>query len=105
MSKADKVIQKMRNNPRDWKLDSLEIIAKRLDIRVRKSGGSHVVFMHDNSMYDDTVERCRLLKKLGTNPFVMFNIDKKPNKKTNALRRWANRKWAFWSCDIDEYKR
>lgn len=63
------------------------------------------VYMHDNYMYDDVVERCRLLKKLGTNPFVMFNIDKKPTKKTNALRRWANRKWAFWSCDINEYKR
>ena len=63
------------------------------------------VYMHDNSMYGDAVNRCRLLKELGTNPFVMFNIDKKPTKKTNALRRWANRKWAFWSCDIVDYKR
>ena len=63
------------------------------------------VYMHDNSMYSDAVNRCRLLKELDTNPFVMFNIDKKPTKKTNALRRWANRKWAFWSCDINEYKR
>lgn len=63
------------------------------------------VYMHDNSMYGDAVARCQLLKELDTNPFVMFNIDKKPTKKTNELRRWANRKWAFWSCDIDEYKR
>jgi len=63
------------------------------------------VYMHDNSMYSDAVDRCRLLKKLGTNPFVMYNIDKRPNKRTNALRRWANRKWAFWACDIDDYKR
>ena len=49
MSKIDKVIQKMRDNPRDWKLNSLEVIAKRLDIQVRKSGGSHAVFMHKDS--------------------------------------------------------
>ncbi len=64
MSKADKVIQKMRNNPRDWKLDSLEIIAKRLDIRVRKSGGSHVVFMHDNSDIVVTVPAKRPIKSV-----------------------------------------
>lgn len=63
------------------------------------------VYMHDNTMYKDAVQRCRQLKELGTNPFVMFNIDKKSNKRTNALRRWANRKWAFWACDISEYKR
>ncbi len=39
----------MRDNPRDWKLESLEIIAKRLNIQVRKSGGSHAVFMHEDS--------------------------------------------------------
>jgi len=39
MSKADKVIQKMRDNPKDWKLESLEVIAKRLNIWVRKSCG------------------------------------------------------------------
>jgi len=55
--------------------------------------------------YSDAVYRCRLLKSLGTNPFVMFNINKKANKKVNELRRWANRKWIFWSCDIKDYTR
>ena len=55
--------------------------------------------------YDSAVYRCRTLKSLNTNPFVMFNIDEKPNKTVNGLRRWANRKWAFWSCDISEYTR
>ena len=88
---------------KDIIIDKCEMLIQH-GIRIRHDVQFYV-FMHDNSMYDDTVERCRLLKKLGTNPFVMFNIDKKPTKKTNALRRWANRKWAFWSCDIDEYKR
>jgi hypothetical protein len=40
MSKVDRAIQKMRDNPRDWRIDSLEMIAKRLDIQVRKSGAA-----------------------------------------------------------------
>lgn len=63
------------------------------------------VYFDDMVEYDSTVYRCRILKELNTNPFVMFNIDKKTNKKINNLRRWANRKWAFWACDIDEYTR
>ena len=65
------------------------------------------VFLKDTEdvNYSDAVYRCRLLKSLGTNPFVMFNINKKPDKKVNELRRWANRKWIFWSCDIKDYTR
>ncbi len=62
MSKADKVIQKMRDNPKDWKLDSLESIAKRFDIQVRKSGGSHAVFMHQDSSIVVTVPSKRPIK-------------------------------------------
>ncbi len=63
------------------------------------------VYLDSKEKYDDAVYRCRVLKEIGTNPFVMFNINNKPNKKVNALRRWANRKWAFWSCDIADYSR
>jgi predicted RNA binding protein YcfA (HicA-like mRNA interferase family) len=41
-----KLLEKMRNNPRDWRIEQLETIAKRYGINVRKSGGSHVVFDH-----------------------------------------------------------
>ncbi len=63
------------------------------------------VYLDSEKDYDDAVYRCRVLKELGTNPFVMFNIDHKPTKKINELRRWANRRWIFWSCDINEYTR
>jgi hypothetical protein len=29
MSKADKLLAKMRANPRDWRMESLEAVAKR----------------------------------------------------------------------------
>jgi hypothetical protein len=44
MSTADKVLARMRTNPRDWRIEDLESIAKRLRLSVRKGSGSHVVF-------------------------------------------------------------
>lgn len=63
------------------------------------------VYLDSEDQYQDAVYRCRVLKDLGTNPFVMYNINHKPTKKINALRRWANRKQAFWICDIMNYNR
>ena len=75
MSKADKVIQKMRDNPKNWKLDSLEAIAKRLDIRVRKSGGSHAVFMHEDSALVVTIPAKRPIKPVYINQFLALIDD------------------------------
>lgn len=55
-----------------------------------------------NTTQEEDKYRCRLLKELGTNAFVMPYVK---NKWTKRIARWANRKWAFWSCDIDEYNR
>ena len=41
-----KTIKKMRENPRDWRIEQLESVAAHYGINVRKTGGSHVVFDH-----------------------------------------------------------
>jgi hypothetical protein len=41
MGKPDKLLAKMRANPRDWRMELLETVAKRHGIEVRKTGGSH----------------------------------------------------------------
>jgi len=64
MSKIEKLIQKMRNNPKDWKLDNLETIAKRAGLVIRKSGGSHVVFAHETSNIIVTVPAKRPIKSV-----------------------------------------
>ena len=46
MAIAQKLLEKMRNNPRDWQIEQLEMIASHYGINVRKPGGSHVVFTH-----------------------------------------------------------
>lgn len=43
---ADKLIAKMRNNPRDWRIEDIKTIASRLHLLVRTEGGSHHVFSH-----------------------------------------------------------
>ena len=44
MSKFDKLIIKMRANPRDWRIDDLKAVAERLNIDYRQPGTSHVTF-------------------------------------------------------------
>ena len=46
--------------------------------------------------------RCRELKKRGCNAFVMPYVK---NKWTSKIAWWANRKHAYWACDIDDVVR
>lgn len=62
------------------------------------------VYVDSDSEYDSGVYRCRELKTIGCNPFVMYNINNKPTPRIQKLRRWANKKQLFWSIDIDEYR-
>ena len=42
MAKVGKQLDKMRNNPRDWRIEDIKAIAKRLDIDYRQPGTNHV---------------------------------------------------------------
>ena len=53
-----------------------------------------------NTTPEEDIERCRLLRNLGTNAFVM-QYRKTPASR--RLARWANRRWLYWSCDFAEY--
>jgi hypothetical protein len=44
MSRAGKRLQKMRQNPRDWRIEDIQSIADSLGIEWLHDGGSHVVF-------------------------------------------------------------
>lgn len=49
MGKAARLVARMRTNPRDWRMESLETVARQYGVRVRKTGGSHHVFLHPDS--------------------------------------------------------
>jgi hypothetical protein len=44
MPSALKALQKMRNNPRDWRIEDLKVVAAHLGIDYRQRGASHVIF-------------------------------------------------------------
>jgi hypothetical protein len=48
MSRTDKILEKMRNNPRDWRIDSLKTVAREYNLEWRQPGTSHVTFRHPN---------------------------------------------------------
>mgnify|MGYP005864411307 CR=1 FL=1 len=44
--RAVKTLEDMRANPRDWRIDDLETVARVFSISVREPSGSHVLFSH-----------------------------------------------------------
>jgi len=48
MSKLNKILEKMRNNPLNWRIDSLKTVAQAHDLEWRQPGTSHVTFRHPN---------------------------------------------------------
>ena len=62
MSAADRILSRMRQNPRDWRIEDLEVVARRYSVAVRKRGGSHVVFSHEQAVRIVTVPARRPVK-------------------------------------------
>lgn len=48
MTKLDKLLIKMRNNPRDWKIEDIKALADRFGISYRQPGTSHVTLRAKN---------------------------------------------------------
>ena len=48
MSRAVKILERMKNNPRDWRIENLKTVADAYGMIYRQPGGSHVIFRHPN---------------------------------------------------------
>jgi len=75
MSKAEKLLAKMRRNPRDWRIEELESVAKRYGVDVRKTGGSHFVFLHPDSELAVTIPFKRPIKPVYVTQFLALLDD------------------------------
>lgn len=62
MGSAEKLLERMRNNPRDWRIEDLLALAGRLGITVRRPGGSHVIFSFPRGLGEATVPAHRPIK-------------------------------------------
>jgi hypothetical protein len=72
MTSSDKLLERMRNNPRDWRIEDLERIAKQFGIQTRKPGGSHVVFTHTNWIQMLCVPAHRPIKPIYIKKFLLL---------------------------------
>lgn len=72
MAADDKTIARMRNNPRDWRIASLETVAAANGVNVRKTGDSHVVFEHPDMIDALSVPAHRPIKQIYIQRFVRF---------------------------------
>jgi len=54
------------------------------------------------STFEDALYRCTRLKEMGVQSFVMPYHKK--DKRINALARWANRPWLYWSIPFEKYE-
>jgi hypothetical protein len=44
MSTAEKTLERMRRNPRDWRIEDVIAVARKYNLLMRAEGGSHHVF-------------------------------------------------------------
>ena len=75
MSTHEKILIRMRNNPRDWRIDDLKSVAERLGIDWRSEGGSHFVFSFPGVEDDVCVPAHRPIKPVYVRHFVAL-VDK-----------------------------
>jgi hypothetical protein len=74
VSKADKILSKMQNNPRDWRIDSLKTVAQANGIEWRQRGTSHVVFIRTDGQTLPVPAR-RPIKPIYIKKFVEFVLE------------------------------
>ncbi len=72
MSKRAKLLDAMRNNPRDWRIEELLVVAKQFAIECRNNGGSHHVFGHKSVGMDVTVPAHRPIKPVYIRQFLLL---------------------------------
>ncbi len=74
MSRADKILHKMRENPRDWRIDALKTVALAYGIAWRQKGTNHVVFIRTDGRTLPVPAR-RPIKPIYIKKFVTFVLD------------------------------
>ncbi len=71
MAAWEKILDKMRNNPSDWRIEDLKIIADRFGFTYRQLGTSHVTFRAPNGG-TLTVPAAKPIKKVYVKRIITF---------------------------------
>jgi hypothetical protein len=70
MGTAEKQLEQMRKNPRDWRIETLIAVAARTGVEVRNHGGSHHVFSYPGVELAVTIPAHRPIKPVYVRQFV-----------------------------------
>jgi hypothetical protein len=70
MGTAEKQLDQMRNNPRDWRIETLVAVALRFGLEVRNHGGSHYIFSSPGIEMALSVPAHRPIKPVYVKQFV-----------------------------------
>ena len=74
MGKAEKILAKMQNNPRDWRIDSLKTVVQASGIEWRQRGTRPVVFVRSDGQ-TLPVPAHRPIKPIYIKKFVEFVLE------------------------------
>lgn len=69
-STHEKLLARMRNNPRDWRIDDLKTVAGHFGLDWRNEGGSHHVFSFPGVEEDVCVPAHRPIKPVYVRQFL-----------------------------------
>jgi len=72
VARAVRTLDRMRSNPRDWRIVTLESVAGAHGINIRKPSGSHVIFEHPAVAEALSVPARRPIKPVYVRRFVAF---------------------------------
>jgi hypothetical protein len=70
MNTATKLLEAMRHNPRDWRIEQLKTVAKEFGLSIRNRGGSHNVFEYPGVTENLCVPVHRPIKPVYIRAFV-----------------------------------
>lgn len=62
------------------------------------------VYLNDDTQVEDALERCEILRELGTLPYIMLNREAKRTQRMTDLKRWT-RPHIFFTTDFRDYSR
>jgi len=81
MNAATKLLEAMRRNPLDWRIEQLQTVARTTGVTVRCEGGSHHVFSHPVVPDIVSVPAHRPIKPVYVRQFVAL-VDKVKESQT-----------------------
>lgn len=92
------------DNPREDLTEDLKTIKRELP-RGSRNNITVYILTNYNSTHAEDLERMKIVKALGFQPYITIYRRTTAPKVTKDLQRYTNRPWLIWSLEWEDYKR